>query len=69
MGERISLKIYKPPRKLEEIGLEDLPITMTQKHLYTIANKSGKYKDVNYHNLGMDLIIGTKVYMYTLFMD
>lgn len=41
---------------LKEIGLDDLPITMTQKHLYTIINKSGKYKDVNYHNLGINLI-------------
>ena len=29
---------------------------MTQKHLYTIINKEGKYKYVNYHNLGVELI-------------
>ncbi len=48
--------LSKTPEILKEIGLDDLPITMTQKHLYTITNKSGKYKDVNYHNLGLDLI-------------
>lgn len=48
--------LSKTPDILNEIGLDDLPITMTQKHLYTITNKCGKYKDVNYHNLGIDLI-------------
>ena len=48
--------LSKTPDILKEIGLDDLPITMTQKHLYTIINKCGKYKDVNYHNLGIDLI-------------
>lgn len=48
--------LSKTPEILKKIGLDDLPITMTQKHLYTIMNKSGKYKDVNYHNLGIDLI-------------
>ena len=50
------LVLSKTPDILKEIGLDDLPITMTQKHLYTITNKSGKYKAVNYHNLGIDLI-------------
>lgn len=48
--------LSRTPDILKEIGLDDLPITMTQKHLYTITNKCGKYKDVNYHNLGIDLI-------------
>ncbi len=48
--------LSKIPDILKEIGLEDLPITITQKHFYTITNKSVKYKDVNYHNLGVDLI-------------
>lgn len=48
--------LSKTPDLLKRIGLEDLPITMTQKHLYTIVNKQGKYKYVNYHNLGVDLI-------------
>lgn len=48
--------LAKTPDLLKRIGLEDLPITMTQKHLYTIVNKQGKYKYVNYHNLGVDLI-------------
>lgn len=48
--------LSKTPDILKKIGLDDLPITMTQKHLYTIMNKSGKYKDVNYHNLGIELI-------------
>lgn len=48
--------LSQTPDLLKRIGLEDLPITMTQKHLYTIINKQGKYKYVNYHNLGVDLI-------------
>ena len=44
------------PKVLQEIGLNDLPITMTQKHLYTITNKDGKYKDVNYHDIDPEVI-------------
>lgn len=48
--------LSKTPDLLKQIGLEDLPIIMTQKHLYTVINREGKYKYVNYHNLGVDLI-------------
>ena len=44
------------PDVLHNIGLPDLPITITQKHIYTIVNDYGKYKNVNYHGLGEDLI-------------
>ena len=44
------------PQPLQNIGLPDLPITITQKHLDTIMNKSGKYKNVNYHDLGEEVI-------------
>lgn len=44
------------PQILQEIGLKDLPITMTQKHLETITKDSGQYKGANYHNLGIDLV-------------
>lgn len=46
----------KTPGLLKKVGLEDLPVTMTQKHLYTIMNDNGKYKYVNYHNLSIELI-------------
>ena len=44
------------PKILQDIGLSDLPITMTQKHLYTITHESGKYSDANYHNIDMETI-------------
>lgn len=46
----------KTPKILLDIGLKDLPITMTQKHLYTMMNESGKYKGVNYHNIDPEAI-------------
>ncbi len=50
------LVLGKTPQALKDIGLSDLPITMTQKHLETIMNESGKYKNANYHNLGIDIV-------------
>ena len=44
------------PQILQELGLKNLPITMTQKHLDTIMNKEGKYSGANYHNLGVDVV-------------
>lgn len=44
------------PKVLQDIGLSDLPITMTQKHLYTMTHESGKYSDANYHNIDIETI-------------
>ena len=44
------------PKPLLDIGLQDFPITMTQRHLDTIMNKTGKYKGANYHDLGIDTV-------------
>jgi len=44
------------PQILQELGLKNFPITMTQKHLDTIMNKEGKYSGANYHNLGVDVV-------------
>lgn len=44
------------PKILQEIGLNNLPITMTQKHLYTITNKDGKYNKANYHDIDINVI-------------
>ncbi len=44
------------PKVLKDIGLNDLPITMTQKHLETISQDKGRYKNANYHNLGIDVV-------------
>lgn len=44
------------PKVLQDIGLNDLPITLTQRHLKTIMNANGEYKGANYHNLGIDLV-------------
>ena len=44
------------PQVLQDIGLKDLPITLTQKHLETIANKKGNDLKANYHDLGIDVV-------------
>ena len=44
------------PQVYKDIGLGDLPITMTQKHLYTITNAEGKYKNSNYHDIDIDVL-------------
>ncbi len=48
--------LSKTPQPLIDIGLNNYPITMTQKHLDAIMNKEGKYKNANYHNLGIDIV-------------
>ena len=48
--------LNKTPKPLLDIGLNNYPITLTQKHLKTILNKDGKNKNANYHDLGIDLI-------------
>lgn len=48
--------LTETPKPLLDIGLPNLPITMTQRHLDTIMNASGKYKNANYHDLGIDII-------------
>ena len=42
------LVLGKTPKVLKDIGLSDLPITMTQKHLDTIMNEAGKYKNAKF---------------------
>lgn len=54
--KRDMIFVCNTSKILMDIGLDDLPIMMTQKHLYTITHKKGKYKDVNYHNLSMSII-------------
>lgn len=44
------------PKALKDIGLPDFPITLTQRHLYTIMNETGNDKNANYHGLGVDTI-------------
>lgn len=44
------------PKILQDIGLKNYPITMTQKHLDTIMNAEGKHKNANYHNLGEEIV-------------
>lgn len=50
------LVLGRTPQVLKDIGLSDLPITMTQKHLDTIMNESGKYKNASYHGLGEEIV-------------
>ena len=44
------------PQVLQDVGLNDFPITLTQKHLYTMTNKNGKYKNANYHDIDLNTI-------------
>ena len=44
------------PKLLQKLGLKNLPITMTQKHLETIVNNKGPYKNVNYHGINIKTI-------------
>lgn len=44
------------PKILQDIGLNNLPITLTQRHLSTIMNEKGNYTKANYHNLGIDIV-------------
>lgn len=44
------------PKPLIDIGLQDFPITMTQRHLDTIMNETGNDKNANYHGLGVDTV-------------
>lgn len=54
-GNMITL-LSNTPKLLQDIGLSNYPITMTQRHLDTIMNKAGKYKNANYHNLGEEIV-------------
>lgn len=49
------LKIMDTPKILQDIGLSNLPILMTAKHLFTTVNDSGRRKG-NYHGLGVEII-------------
>ncbi len=48
--------LSKTPQPLIDIGLTNLPITMTQKHLHTIMESNGTDTNANYHGLGIDII-------------
>ena len=44
------------PQILQDLGLKNWPITMTQKHLNSIMNEKGTDLKANYHNLGEDVV-------------
>ena len=48
--------IGETPRSLLELGFAQLPMTITSKHIYTIANAGGRFDSPNdhYHELGAD---------------
>ena len=54
--EQTHLYMGETPKILTDLGLRKLPMLITAKHIYTMAKDSGKYKKVNYHNLGGELI-------------
>lgn len=47
------------PQALLDIGFIQLPMTITSKHIYTIANKDGRFAgdDDHYHNLGANRVM------------
>lgn len=47
------------PQSLLDLGFIQLPMTITSKHIYTIANKDGRFKgdDDHYHNLGANTVM------------
>ena len=44
------------PEILQKYGMNDYPITITQKHLITIMSKRGKYLNANYHDLNIKTV-------------
>ena len=44
------------PQILQMIGIPNLPIFMTRKHIITTSQSSGTYAGANYHNLGKHLL-------------
>ena len=44
------------PKVLLDLGFSQLPMTITSKHIYTIANEEGRFtgKNDHYHNLGAE---------------
>jgi len=48
--------VMDTPKVLTDLGLRKLPMLMTAKHVYTTVKDSGKYKKVNYHGLGANLL-------------
>ncbi|MCQ2795229.1 MAG: hypothetical protein MJ214_03390 [Bacilli bacterium] len=44
------------PKILRLIGIPNLPILITQQHIISISQSTGKYKNVNYHGLGKELL-------------
>lgn len=49
------LKVMETPKILQDVGLPDLPILMTAKHLRSITQDSGDDK-MNYHGLGVETV-------------
>ena len=48
--------LKETPKPLQDIGLPNLPITMTQRHLKTIINETGTDTSANYHGLGIETV-------------
>ena len=48
--------LKETPKPLQDIGLSNLPITMTQRHLKTIINETGTDTSANYHGLGIETV-------------
>ena len=49
------LKVMETPKILQDVGLPDLPILMTARHLRSIVQDNGNDK-MNYHGLGVETV-------------
>ena len=44
------------PQKLVDLGMKQLPMLVTSRHIWTIANEAGSDSNANYHGLGADMV-------------
>lgn len=54
--ETSHLMMGDTPQKLVDLGMNQLPMLVTSKHIWTIANEAGSDSNVNYHGLGADMV-------------
>ncbi len=56
LPEKSHVFLGMTPRIYEELGFERLPMAMTRMHLYSTLRNGGSFNNVNYHDLGEDIL-------------
>lgn len=54
--ETSHLMMGDTPQKLVDLGMKQLPMLVTSRHIWTIANEAGSDSNANYHGLGADMV-------------